>query len=237
MPNFDLTKTQDLADLLVIDREQRDSAWISRFYDVISDASMATSPHQVLQGPDGFSYFVLNMPAPGRNFEPFCLSHILDSCLENSLGVVIEPQPEPPEWVIPFGLLWSKKEFGRFDLNLQPGTEIPNEEGTPEIPEHLAGKQAVLIGQPSAAFFPPYARKAVKKFLSEQGVRDPGVMLLSNPAQRPSQTLAFSIFAEDFADRDQFRNFMQHLSWFFPPHYHLSSVSKGSDVARNFKPL
>ena len=237
MPKFDLTKTQDLADLLVVTREQRDSSWISRFYDAIADASMATSPDQVLQGPDGFSYFVLNMPTPGRDFEPFCISHLLDFCLENSLGVVIEPQPEPPEWVIPFGALWSMKEFGKFDLNLQPGPEAPNGEEHPEVPVHLAGRQAVLVGQPGEAFFPAYARKVVKKFLQEQGVRDPGVMLLSNPTQRPSQTLAFSIFAEDFADRDQFRNFMQHLSWFFPPHYHLSSVSKGSDIARSFTPL
>jgi hypothetical protein len=238
MPKFDLAKTQELADLLVVERDQRDSNWITRFYETIPDASMATTPDQILQGPDGFSYFVLNMPPPRREFEPFCISHILDFCLENSLGVVIEPQPEPPEWVIPYGLLWSQKELGNFDLNFQPGAEQEfSEDHEFEIPPHLVGKQAVLVGQPSPAFFPEYARKAVRGFLVEQGAPNPGVLLLSNPAQKPSQTLAFSVFAEDFSGRDQFRNFMQHLSWFFPPHYRLSSVSKDSELAKSFQPL
>jgi hypothetical protein len=164
MPKFDLAKTQDLADLLVVERDQRDSAWISRFYETIADASMATTADQVLHGPDGFYYFVLNMPPPRHEFEPFCISHILDFCLENSLGVVVEPLPEPPEWVIPFGLLWSKKEFGRFDLNLEPDRDGDVSPGHPEIemPKNLAGKQAVLVGQPSQAFFPSYARTAEK---------------------------------------------------------------------------
>ena len=238
MPTCDLKKTQDLADLLVVERELRDSSWMSRFYQTIDDASMTTTADQILQGPDGFSYFVLNMPPPRRDFEPFCISHILDFCLENSLGVVVEPQPEPPEWVIPFGLLWSKKEFGSFDVNIDPaaGDPVP-EDPEFELPKHLVGKQAVLVGQPSHAFFPEYARNAVRKFLLNQGIANPAVLLLSNPAQKPSQTLAFSVFTDDFSDREQFRNFMQHLSWFFPPHYRLSSVSKGSEVARSFKPL
>jgi hypothetical protein len=140
--------------------------------------------------------------------------------------------------VIPYGLLWSKKEFGSFDLNLQGGTEGDFPEGPQfEVPPHLAGKQAVLVGQPSHAFFPDYARTAVRNFLRQQGLVNPGVLLLSNPAQKPSQTLAFSVFAEDFPDREQFRNFMQHLSWFFPPHYRLSSLGKGSELAKSFEPL
>jgi hypothetical protein len=238
MPKFDLTKTQDLADLLVVARDQRDNAWITRLYETIADASMATTADQVLEGPDGFSYFVLNMPPPRQEFEPFSISHILDFCLENSLGVVIEPQPEPPEWVIPFGLLWSKKEFGRFDLHLQPESDgAEPEDHEVEIPQHLTGKPAVLVGRPSQAFFPAYARAAVKQFLISQGIKNPGVLLLSKPAQQPAQTLAFSVFADDFADRDQFGNFMQHLSWFFPPHYRLSSVSKSSEVAKSFQSL
>jgi hypothetical protein len=68
-------------------------------------------------------------------------------------------------------------------------------------------------------------------------VSNPGVLLLSNPVHNPSQTLAFSIFPEDFRDKEHFRNFMQHLAWFFPPHYRLSSVNKGSEVTASFQPL
>jgi hypothetical protein len=238
MPKFDLIKTQELADLLVVERDKRDAEWIRRFYEAVDDASMSTTADQVLQGPDGFSYFVLNMPAPRRNFEPFSVSHVLDFCLENSLGIVIDPQPEPPEWVFPFGLLWSKKQFGKFDLNFEAEPDDAAAEiRTPEIPNHLAGKQAVLVAQPNQSYFPAFARNAVRKFLLNQGIQNPGVLLLSNPAQNPLETIAFSIFPEDFADTDQFRNFMQHLAWFFPPHYRLSSVSRNSDIAKSFQPL
>lgn len=239
MPKADLKKTHDLADLLFVPQDQRDPDWVRRFYAVIADAGMTTTPDQILQGPDGFSYFVLNMPAPNRDFQPLSLAQVLDFCLENSLGVVIEPHPVPPEWVIPFGQLWSKKELGRFDLNLEPdaGSETAAEVRSPEVPSHLAGKPAVLVGQPNQYYFPGFARNAVKKFLLSQGYETPGVLLLSNPNQTPLETIIFSVFPEDFADQNDFSNFMQHLAWFFPPHYRLSSISKTSGLAKSFQPL
>lgn len=238
MPKFDFTKTHELADLLFVDHNQRDTEWIRRFYGAVGDASMATTADQVLQGPDGFSYFALHMP-PRRDFEPFSISQVLDFCLENALGVVIEPQPEPPEWVIPYGMLWSKKAFGKFDLTIDPdaGNETATEVRTPEVPGHIAGKEAVLVGQPNQSYFPAFARNAVKRFLLQQHIENPGVVLLSNPAQEPLETIAFSVFPEDFSDMNQFQNFMQRLAWFFPPHYRLSVVSKNSELAGSFRPL
>src|SRR5579864_7360581 len=99
MPKFDLSKTQETQDLFVVAREQRDQNWKNRFYEAIVDASMATTPSQVIRGPDGFPYFVLNLPPVGQPFETFCLSHIVDVCLENGFGVVIQPDANPPQWV------------------------------------------------------------------------------------------------------------------------------------------
>lgn len=239
MPKPDLTKTHELADLLFVPRDHRDPDWARQFYAVIDDAGMTTTSDQILQGPDGFSYFVLNMPAPGGEFQPLSLAQVLEFCLENSLGIVVEPQPEPPEWVIPFGRLWSKKEFGRFDLTLEPDPESATAAAVraPEIPTHLAGKQAVLVGQPNQYYFPAFARAAVKQFLQSQGYSTPGVLLLSNPNQSPLETIVLSVFPEDFKEEEHFSNFMHHLSWFFPPHYRLSSISKNSELKKNFQAL
>lgn len=239
MPKFDLTKTHEVADLLFVPREQRDRDWARRFYEAIGHAGMVTTPEQVLQGPDGFSYFVLNMPSPERSFEPLSAAQVLEFCLENSLGLVIEPLPGPPEWVISFGQLWSKKQFGRFDVNLEPdpAEDARSEFDAPEIPSHLAGKQAVLAGQPNEFYFPVFARNALRKFLVDQGLEKPGALLLSNPADKPLETIVFSVFAEDFAENRQFENFMQRLSWFFPPHYRLSSINKSSELAKSFQPF
>ena len=239
MPKFDLTKTHDVADLLFVERKQRDSGWVRLFYGAIGDAGMVTTPEQVLQGPDGFSYFVLNMPSPAGSFEPVSAAQVLEFCLENSLGMVVEPLPGPPEWVISFGQLWSKKQFGSFDVTLEPdpddhaGTEL----NPPEIPSHLSGKQVVLAGQPNESYFPAFARSAVRKFLVNQGIENPGVLLLSNPAEEPPHTIVFSVFAEDFGEKRQLENFLQRLSWFFPPHYRLSSISKSSELAKSFQPF
>lgn len=239
MPKFDLTKTHELADLLFVDRNQRDAEWVRRFYHAIGEASMAATADQILQGPDGFSYFALHMPAPRRDFEPFSVSQLLDFCLEHSLGIVIEPQPEPPEWVISYGMLWSKKAFGKFDLNIDPdsGDDAATQVRTPEVPSHMAGKEAVLVGQPNQSYFPGFARNAVKRFLLQQNIGNPGVLLLSNPAQQPLEMIAFSVFPEDFPDHEQFEDFMRRLAWFFPPHYSLSVVSKNSELAGSFRPL
>lgn len=239
MPKADLTKTHDLADLLFVPRDQRGPDWVRQFYAAIGDAGMTTTSDQILQGPDGFSYFVLNMPAPNRDFQPLSLAQVLDFCLENSLGVVVEPQPEPPERVIPFGQLWSKKELGRFDFTLEPDPEgeTATEVRSPVVPSDLAGKPAVLVGQPNQYYFPAFARSAVRKFLVSQGHETPGVLLLSNPSQTPLEMVIFSVFPEDFADQNDFSNFMQHLAWFFPPHYQLSSISKTSELAKSFQPL
>ncbi len=52
MPKFDLSKTQQVQDLITVELAQRHQAWIGRFYAAIVDASMATPPDQVLTGPD-----------------------------------------------------------------------------------------------------------------------------------------------------------------------------------------
>jgi hypothetical protein len=70
-----------------------------------------------------------------------------------------------------------------------------------------------------------------------QGYEAPRVLLLSNPNQTPLETVIFSVFPEDFADQKDFSNFMQHLAWFFPPHYQLSSISKSSELVKHFQPL
>jgi len=240
MAKFDLSKTQEVGDLLTVERAQRDKAWRTRFYDAIVDASMATIPKQAVQGPDGFPYFVLKMPPAEEAFEPFCISHILDVCLENGLGVVFNPESNPPDWVFPYGQLWALKEFGKLDM--EPPAHHEGE--TAEEASHAALRQrtlegnSVLVGQPSEAFFPSYARKAVKKFLTERtGQADPGVLLMSDPRSPSPQSLVFSIFAEDFKTEKEFGTLMYLLEWFFPLNYGFAAISKDSELAKGFQAL
>jgi hypothetical protein len=239
MPKFDLAKTQEVQDLFDVDREQRDAAWIAQFYAAIVDASMATTSDQVIKGPDGFPYFVLNLPPAGQPFEPFCISHILDVCLENGFGVVVQPEPTPPQWVFPYGLLWSLKAFGSLEVATPAGgssEEEPPQSGVPS--GRPVSFDKVLVGQPGESFFPVYARKAIKQFLTAKtGNPSPGVMLLTDPHSRPAQSLVFSVFPEDFSHREDFSDTMYRLTWFIPRHYGLISTGKDSDMASQLEPL
>ena len=239
MPKFDLSKTQQVQDLITVELAQRDQAWIGRFYAAIVDASMATPPDQVLTGPDGFPYFVLNIPPASQAFEPFCISHILDVCLENGFGVVVQPGANPPAWVFPYGRLWSLKEFGKFEVEQDAQGESEKTDGTPDgTGAKTEGGNSVLVGQPSASFFPAYARKVIQRFLAEKaGNPDPGVLLLSNPQNEPPQSLVFSIFAEDFSSPEEFERVMYLLTWFLPVHYRMTSIPKDSELAKSFEPL
>lgn len=75
MASFDLEKTNDVNVLLATPRELRDGAWKQAFLAAIVDASMSSKSEQVVRGPDGFPYFVLERPPPKQAFTPFCVSH------------------------------------------------------------------------------------------------------------------------------------------------------------------
>jgi hypothetical protein len=235
MAKFDLQKTQQVVDLFKVDREQRDQGWREQFYPAIVDASMATPADQVLQGPDGFPYFVLNLPPAEQAFETFCLSHILGTCLTEGLGIVIQPDPQPPEWVFPYGLLWSFKEFGMFEV-AEP--DAGDEAETPDGDASSSATQSILVSQPSEAFFPPYARKVIRQFLEKKtGSSDLKVLLLTDPGKTPAKSLVFSVFAEDFDNQEQFGSVMYRLTWFLPPHYGLISIGKDSEFVKSLQPL
>jgi hypothetical protein len=239
MSKFDLNKTQELCELFKTPREQRDDAWKERFYSAVVDASMATTPQQVLRGPDGFPYFVLNLPPAGEPFEAFCVSHVLDICLSNGFGIVIEPGAVP-QWVFTYGNLWSLKEFGEFEI--ARGARPAKEDGTSsgrDTAAVAAGKlQPVLVGQPSSTLFPPYARKTIRNFLVESaGEESARVLLLNDVREEPQQALVFSVFVEDFADPRDFEKIMYRLTWFFPSHCRLATLAKDSDLTQRFEPL
>lgn len=241
MAKFDLSKTQQVQELFAVAPAQRGQDWRERFYAAIVDASMATPPGQVLHGPDGFPYFALNLPPAGQPFETFCVSHILDVCLKNGFGVVIQPEASPPQWVFPYGHLWSLKEFGKFEVEQAAQAAARKTSGIAEdgdAPGNAGAAGKIMAGQPSASFFPSYARKAVKQFLVEKtGNSNPSVLLVNDPRKDPMQSLVFSIFAEDFAGQKDFEDVMYRLTWYLPSHYGLVSIAKDSELAKLFEPL
>ena len=232
MSRFDLAKTSELFRLCAIPHEARDAAWLARFYAAAPDASLKGETPQAIAGPDGFPYFVLKLPEEGVPFEAYCISHIVDFCLENGLGAVLNPQKERPDYVFTFGNLWSWKATGQFVRELPPGAP-------PGVTkETVDGEREVLVAQPSEDFFPGFARRAVDRFLRHRlGVAEPGCFLLGDPTAIPTQSLVFNVFSDGFESEKDFANAMYFLRWYLPGDYSCTAIPRNSDLASHFAPL
>ena len=180
-----------LDELFAVAREARDEAWVAAFYAAVPDAPMTAG--EVFGGPDAFAYQPLT---PGGTSS---LRAVLDGCLDRGTGIVV--LAGEPQWVFPYGNLWSFREEGTF--------VIPVEDGP-------APSGQVLVGSPSEAALPPYARRAIKRELEFQGAERPGVLLVDTPGSSPPRSLAFEPMPHP-----------ERVLWYLPPHYGLMRVAEG----------
>lgn len=228
MSKFDLQKTARLEELFRTPRDQRDAKWVADFYTAAPDASLKTVEQQLIRGPDGFPYLALYLPAPGEEFTAFCISQVMINCLEHGAGCVISPNQSAPEWVFTYGNLWSLHSYNTFDAT-------PAQSGQTQS---VGAGRRVLIAAPSESFLPSFARTVIKSFLTNAGVKEPGVILISDASATPPESLAFSVYPEDFRSRDAFNDVMSRLkNWFLPPHYGLVALPRSSEYDSNFVPL
>src|SRR5271155_4343077 len=117
MAKFDLEQTLALAELFEVAADKRDEAWQHRFYAAVPDATLMAFDPQVSHGPDHFPYFAMAIPNPGP-VTPFCITHILDYCLDNGFGVTVwrdSQRSDGPEWVFSYGDLLSYSVYRTFD--------------------------------------------------------------------------------------------------------------------------
>jgi hypothetical protein len=233
MGKFDLSKTEALSRLFVQPRQDRDDAWRAAFYDAVVDASMATTASQLMQGPDGFPYFVLQLPPAGESFTPFCVSHVLEHCTDHGYGVVVQPGPSGPQWVFSYGDVFSFRAYGTFDGDPADG-ESPGGAGSEVVPKDTP----VLVGSPSEAMLPAWSRKVIADFLTRSaGVKEPRVFLLADPSRPPGRHLVFNVHPQDFPTEAAFGAILRALGWFVPARRSVIAISKTSSLAESFAPL
>ena len=222
MPKFDLEKTAQLQQLFETPRGQREDAWIQRFYATVPDATLMSFTPQVQMGPDQFPYFQMSIPAPGP-VTPFCVTHVLDSALDNGFGMAIFGDPSRangPEWVFTYGDLLSYSLYGRFD-------------GNPEDVHEGAASQAeahqVLQAAPSESYLPVRARRALGRYMTNTFRHPaPKVTLIVDPRLRPARNLMLNLTLEQYhGDQNKLSAAMRYLSWFIPRTYGLVPMPAG----------
>jgi len=233
---MDLAKTDALLELFTTARDARDDAWRARFYDAVMDAGMQTTERQIIQGPDGFPYFVLERPEAGKPFSPVSLSDVLEHCTDQGVGIVVDPTEHGPEWVFTYGDLFARRAYGSFE-----GDPV-DRDGAREPPgpatEVLEKDTPVMVGAPNEEMLPSWARRVLASFLKQAAhVAEPRVLVLVDPARSRARNLVFNVHPEDFPSEDAFRRVMSALGWFMPPSRSYIALSRTSSLADSFVAL
>lgn len=214
----DLEKTAALDKLFAIPHEQRDNNWQQSFLANIEEASFVCNDPQVISGPDGFPYFVLNIPEANKEFQCYVIKHMVpEFILDNGLGVVINPSKGQPDWVFTYGELVNyhlRNEFYTDSKNWYVQTENTLKENT-----------EMLIGQPSEYILPLQTRNILRQYLKQYTDVEVKFLLTNRPeGEEFLQQLVFNLTPSHFQSEEHFSGVMQNIGWFLPRHYTYAST-------------
>lgn len=230
----DLAKTNALYALVAVPKPGRDEAWNTAFLANLSAASLRCGSPQVVQGPDGFPYFQLLLPEPGVKFQCYVLDRMKDDfLLKRGLGVVINPTPPGPDWVLSYG------DVLNYHLNNAFYTTGETPFSKQLSDEVIEAKEDVMVGQPSELLLPQLTRNILREYLSSHGLASPSVALMMRRLGNGAgtcQDLVFNITPQDFGSEEAYRSVMQRLAWFLPRHYSFVGMRKES-LEDSFMPL
>ncbi|SEA38231.1 hypothetical protein [Pedobacter hartonius] len=228
----DLEKTQSIATLLTVPREERTESWVNQFLADLPLAAFRCGTPQLIAGPDGFPYFQLFVPEPGEEFQSYVIHEMIGGFLvERGYGVVINPGAGQPDWVLTYGDILNYHLNGSF-FTLE--SLFSNSSNTEET---VAQGEEVMVGQPSEIILPVQTRKLLKDFFELNGIQDPKVMLMMRKnGEEMSQDLAFNITPESFESEEHYRNMMQTVTWYLPRHYSVVGLHD-HHVENGFMPL
>lgn len=228
----DLAKTQIIAELLLIPREERTESWVDRFLYNLPAASFLSGTPQVIAGPDGFPYFQLLLPEHGQEFQCFVIDKMIpDFLVERGYGVVLNPGSGQPDWVLTYG------DILNFHLNGIFFTMESDFSDRNKPDEVISGGEEVMVGQPSETILPAETRKLLRDFFQLNGIEDPKVMLMMRKnGEEVNQDLAFNITPEGFESEEHYRNMMQTVTWYLPRHYSIVGL-RDDHMENGFMPL
>ncbi len=230
----DLTKTNEIYHLVAVPKPDRDKTWDAAFLANLAEASFRCGTPQIIQGPDDFPYFQLFLPEPGVGFQCYVIDRMKDDfLLERGLGVVVNPGPAGPDWVLSYG------DIVNFALTQEFYTTGETSFSKEVSDEVIETEEQVLVGQPSETLLPRATRNVLREYLQTNGIATPKVALLMRRLRdKPgvSQDLVFNIGPRDFSSEALYRSVMQRIGWFLPRHYSFVGMQEAA-LTDSFLPL
>ena len=226
----DVSQISKINALFMIPAASRDANWYESFQLTAPNASFKLDSPNLVVGPDNRQYLSLRSPEPNIGFEAYSIHNLAETALLNGVGVVLNFIDGQADFVFRYGDLldyaWNKRFFV-FDSKKPVLTE-----------EVEALGQEFMVGSPSESYFPTAARKVIKKHLeSKENLNNIGVLLRIKGGKTPTRELIFSIYPEDYSDKNQLKIILDRIAWFLPSDYILSSASKTPAFTHHFSPL
>ena len=228
----DLNKTSIIYQLIQTPATERDEPWKQAFLENIVQASFRCGDPQVITGPDGFPYFQLFLPEPGKSFQCYVIERMKDDfLLRSGLGVVINPSANSADWVFSCGDILNLHLNNTFYTT----TETPFAKET--VDEVITADEKVMIAQPAETILPKQTRQLIAELLKKNGVPSPKVLLmLRHKANGVSQDIVFNLTPALVKDQHTYNNLMRAISWLLPRHYSIVGMDEKS-LGDGFMPL
>jgi hypothetical protein len=221
---FDLSLTAELQRLTTVPWS---GEWNRAFFAAAWNASIALPSPDAYEGPDGFPYLRLDIPAPGP-FDSNSLANVARPCAEAGIGAVIFPAPDAadPMYVMPLGVLGSLLRFG--DWRGDPVDLAESGEGGLTTITLERGEQ-VMTGTPSADYLAPWEARALDRWMKARGFERPAVALMVSPTMRPTRTLAVNVPRGAFREEGGAADFCQGVLWHLPQSRSITLMPEGWD--------
>lgn len=201
-----------LSELTKFPEHQRDDLWEKSFLASLPHSRLKLIHPSAQTGPDNWPYLFTEVSESG---EP---AHALLSWLsQRGIGLAINAQKNPPDFVLSYGMIWNFQQRSRFieESEVKAPSKIELREGT-----------KILAGPPSDDYLPPYVRAILKQFFLDQGVLVPKIIVLTE--DKKNFDLCFSIESLGSPAEAEHMGVLEALSWFFPSHYSLALLPESA---------
>jgi len=208
-----------LHQLTLVNEAERDDAWEAALLGALAHGELQLLQNTPQVGPDKWPYIYVQTSEGAQ--EPAL--KIIEWLSEKGIGLVVNPQKNPVDYVLNYGMIWNFRQRGEFVTRRdQPAPKFELNHGT-----------QILAGPPSEDYLPTYVRNVLRTFLMEQGVMQPRILVMSE--DQISFDLCFSLDSLGNPSENEHEGIATALSWFLPTHYSIVLVNETGLPA--FSPL
>ena len=201
----------DLQKLIQTPDDQRDMQWEAQFLTALTNSQLEVISENPQTGPDGWPYLLVKTNPSGDQ----SAQKILEWLSKRGIGLAVNPDKELPDYILPFGMIWSFRETGLF---------FQNQDETAASTVELSKQTIKHAGTPHPKYLPDYVRSILREFLRDQAVLAPKILVFSLDGK--NYELAFSLESLGNPPASEHAGIAEALGWFLPPHYSIVLVSE-----------